>query len=498
MKSFRSITIFTLLIIMISACGNTGDSGENAELTIYTTVYPLEYIVDEIGGETVDVSSVFPPGVDGHSYEPSMQEMTQYADGDAFFYVGGVMEAFSDSIATALSDEELRLIGLSEHETLFQRNNDDTFEEDETGPITIEGVEGHYHTGDMISLTVSYENGTDHFHWYMRASEEDDWSEISGEYHDHIEIEATDEIGQIKAEQFDGNHEVLTESEPVDIVIDDHEDHHSDEEEDVPSEDDPVIEGLAGHYHTGDVIELTVTADESYSELQWYTMSPDSDEWTASEQSGDSFEGEATDSLQQVKVELLDEAGNTISESEPVEIIIDDHDETDPHIWIDPIKMIEVGEIVLEEMIEMSPDNENLYMENFEKFKGNMEGLNQEFDDALNDGNKKHIIVPHAAFGYWDKYGIEQIPVTGYTMTDEPSQRQLTELIQTVKDHDLDHVLYEQNNTSNISTVIQEEIDAESEMIHNMEVRTEEDISNDEDYISLMQQNLETLIKVTE
>lgn len=498
MRSFRSITMFALLIIMISACGNTQESEENPELTIYTTVYPLEYIVDEIGRETVDVSSVFPPGVDGYSYEPSMQEMTQYADADAFFYVGGIMEAFSDSIATVLTDEEVGLTGLSEHEELFQRNTDNAIEEDETGPVTVEGVEDHYHTGDKISLTASYENGTDHFHWYIRASEEDDWSEISGEYHDYIEIEATDEIGQIKAEQFDDNHEVLTESEPVDIVIDDHEDHHSDEEEDVPSEEDAVIEGHAGHYHTGDVVELTVSADESYSELQWYTMSPDSDEWAASEQSGESFEGEATESLQQVKVELLDETGNTISESESVEIIIDDHDETDPHIWIDPIKMIEVGEIVLEEMIELSPDNENSYMENFEIFKKDMEALNEEFDDTLNDENEKHIIVPHAAFGYWDKYGIEQIPVTGYTMTDEPSQRQLTELIQTVKDHDLDYVLYEQNNTSNISTVIQEEIDAESEMLHNMEVRTEEDISNGEDYISLMRKNLETLVKVTE
>jgi zinc transport system substrate-binding protein len=35
-------------------------------------------------------------------------------------------------------------------------------------------------------------------------------------------------------------------------------------------------------------------------------------------------------------------------------------------------------------------------------------------------------------------------------------------------------------------------------MIHNMEVRTEEDIDNDEDYMSLMRYNLDTLVKVTE
>lgn len=83
-------------------------------------------------------------------------------------------------------------------------------------------------------------------------------------------------------------------------------------------------------------------------------------------------------------------------------------------------------------------------------------------------------------------------------MTDEPSQRQLGELINAAQDYNLDYVLYEQNNEGKISRVIQDEIGAEAEVIHNMEVRTEEDIDNGEDYISLMQRNLETLVKVTE
>lgn len=498
MKNFKLATLITLLLLMTTACQNDSETEGTSELKIYTTVYPLEYIVDEIGRDTVEVSSVFPPGVDGHSYEPTMQEMTQYADGDAFFYVGGIMEAFSDSIATVLSDEDVELIGLSEHEALFQRDDHEDNGNHEAGTVTIEGVEDHYHTGDTISLTAAYDSGTDHFHWYTRESEDAEWTEVSGQYQDEIEIEATDEIGQVKAEQFDDNHEVLTESDPVDIVIDDHGGDRSHEGDTTVSDENITIEGLAGHYHTGDTVELTLATDETYSDVQWYTMSPGSDEWEPSDQDGENFEGEATEAREKVKVELLDEEGNVISESEPVEIIIDDHDETDPHIWIDPLKMIEVAEIVTDEMIAMKPGEEGFYLDNLETLKADMEALDRQFDDTLNDGIQKHIIVPHAAFGYWDKYGVEQIPVTGYTMTDEPSQSQLTELIQTVNEHDLEYVLYEQNSTNSISRVIQDEIDAEAEMIHNMEVRTEEDISNDEDYISLMEKNLATLEKVTE
>ncbi|CAD2072495.1 hypothetical protein JEOAER750_00298 [Jeotgalicoccus aerolatus] len=46
--------------------------------------------------------------------------------------------------------------------------------------------------------------------------------------------------------------------------------------------------------------------------------------------------------------------------------------------------------------------------------------------------------------------------------------------------------------------MIQQEINAEAEYIHNMEVLTEENIDDEEDYISLMNKNLEVLDKVTE
>lgn len=508
------LKFFLLIITAVSIMAACQDdpASEDTDLTIYTTVYPLEYIAGEIGGDTVDVSSVYPPGADGHSYEPTMQEMTQYADGDAFFYVGDNMEAFSDSIASALGDEDVQLVGLSDHKELFQRHSheheeDNATSDEEEPSVILEGVQDHYHTGDTIELTAEYNGGTDHFHWYTKAAEEEEWSEVSGEYEDHIELEADENISQIKIVQFDENHEELTESEPVDIIIDDHEgedEHHdseSTEDEQSTEEDNDsnvTIEDVASHYHTGDMVELNANVEVDYDHLQWYTTSPSNDDWTEAEQSDEtSFEGEATE-LSQVKVAALDEDNNIIEESEPVDIVIDDHEETDPHIWIDPIKMIEVAEIVRDEMIDLNPDEEALYTENFEALKSDLETLDQEFDETLNNGEEKHIIVPHAAFGFWEKYGIEQIPITGYTMSDEPSQRQLGELINAAEEYNLDYVLYEQNNEGKISRVIQDEIGAEAEMIHNMEVRTEEDIDNDEDYMSLMRYNLDTLVKVTE
>ncbi len=70
----------------------------NNKLIIYTTVYPLQDFAQKIGGEHVQVESVYPPGVDVHTYEPTAKTMQQIADADAFLYIGQGMEGFVQRI----------------------------------------------------------------------------------------------------------------------------------------------------------------------------------------------------------------------------------------------------------------------------------------------------------------------------------------------------------------------------------------------------------------
>ena len=46
-----------------------------ASLSVYTTVYPLQYFTERIGGEHVDVQSIYPPGADEHSFDPTQKDM---------------------------------------------------------------------------------------------------------------------------------------------------------------------------------------------------------------------------------------------------------------------------------------------------------------------------------------------------------------------------------------------------------------------------------------
>src|SRR5699024_6677296 len=120
MKIYRMVTLVLVLIIIATGCtAPNSETNDNADLKIYTSVYPIQYAVERIGEKSVDAESVYPPGVDAHTYEPSSREITSIAEGDAFIYLGAGMEGFAETAAEALDSQDVALIEIGADETLF-------------------------------------------------------------------------------------------------------------------------------------------------------------------------------------------------------------------------------------------------------------------------------------------------------------------------------------------------------------------------------------------
>lgn len=307
MKKISRYFVLLLLISILTACGADQKklANEEGKLTVYTTVFPLTDFVKKIGGEDVSVKSVYPPGADAHSFEPTQRDMTEIAGADAFIYTGVGVEGFVTTAEKTLKNEKVALI--------------------EAGA------------------------GIDFLHM------EDN-------------------------------------------------DHHHDEE----------------HQH-GDI---------------------------------------------------------------------------DPHIWLDPIYAIQLAENIKNALTDINPSGKDMYEENFKELKGQLETLNTEFMEVANSAKQKEILVAHSAYGYWEeRYGIKQISITGYSPTNEPSQKELKNIIDTAKEHNLKYILFEQNISSKIAETVQKETGTESLTLHNLEAVTKQEIESNEDYFSLMRQNLDTLKK---
>lgn len=115
-KTLSLLFLVPILMILLAACGNTNDSSDNNtksqskdKLTINTTVYPLQSFIEQIGGDHVKVSSIYPAGTDLHNYEPTQKDILDAGKGDLFVYTGDSLDPVAKKVASAIKDDDRTL-----------------------------------------------------------------------------------------------------------------------------------------------------------------------------------------------------------------------------------------------------------------------------------------------------------------------------------------------------------------------------------------------------
>lgn len=171
-----------------------------------------------------------------------------------------------------------------------------------------------------------------------------------------------------------------------------------------------------------------------------------------------------------------------------------DHGSTDPHVWMSPVLSQKLAASIKDSLVEQDPDHAEDYENNYDTLVTELEELDESFVALSERVNKKTFFVSHSAFGYISEpYGFEQVAVAGLNSQDEPSQKELTEIVDLAKKEEIQYIVFEQNVSSNLTEVIQKEVGAEAVEMHNLGVLTQENIDNEETYFTLMEKNLQTL-----
>ena len=76
-----------ILLALIPMCGCL--KNDNMEdITIYTTTYPIEYVVKRLYGEHSNIKSIYPNGVDVNNYEVTNILLDEYSNTDMFIFNG--------------------------------------------------------------------------------------------------------------------------------------------------------------------------------------------------------------------------------------------------------------------------------------------------------------------------------------------------------------------------------------------------------------------------
>lgn len=338
MKKLYLVLLVAVLAVFTAACGDKSTTSQKTDekdkLTVYTTVYPLSYFAQRIGGDYVDVSSIYPAGANEHTFEPTQKDMMNLADADIFFYIGLGLEGFVENAKKTLANEDVTMVA----------------------------------TADNVSdekLAVS----TGHVH----AEEE------------------------LEADAHDDHDHAATEEEH------DHDEHGHDEHE---------------------------------------------------------------------------------------------HGDIDPHVWLSPTISQDLALAIKNTLVEKMPAQESTFNKNYEALVKELQDLDNDFKAMTDKAQNKTFFVSHAAFGYIaGQYGLTQVPIAGLNSQNEPSQKELTKIVDKANELHIHYILFEQNVSSKLAEVIQKEVGAESLVLHNLSVLTADDEKNNETYFTLMEKNIQTLEK---
>ena len=82
----KKIKLFMLLIsiFLLSGCNITKDSMEDIE--IYTTIYPIKYLIDSLYGTNSTIYSIYPSGVNTKDFKLSDKKLEEYSKTDLFVF----------------------------------------------------------------------------------------------------------------------------------------------------------------------------------------------------------------------------------------------------------------------------------------------------------------------------------------------------------------------------------------------------------------------------
>ncbi len=84
MKKILIILIMTLTLL--SGCKLNIDTDSMKDIKVYTTIYPIRYLIDSLYGTNSTIYSIYPSGVEPNDFQLSDKKLEEYSGADLFVF----------------------------------------------------------------------------------------------------------------------------------------------------------------------------------------------------------------------------------------------------------------------------------------------------------------------------------------------------------------------------------------------------------------------------
>jgi zinc transport system substrate-binding protein len=161
----------------------------------------------------------------------------------------------------------------------------------------------------------------------------------------------------------------------------------------------------------------------------------------------------------------------------------------DPHVWLAPLRYAAIADAVAGRMSELRPADSARFRERAQRLRGELTRLDEEFRAGLASCERREIVTSHNAFGYLAAaYGLEQVPIAGFTPDTEPSPRRLAEVATYAEAQGVTTVYFEELVDPAVAEALAREVGAEPAALSPLEAAPETG-----DYFTRMRENLAAL-----
>lgn len=164
--------------------------------------------------------------------------------------------------------------------------------------------------------------------------------------------------------------------------------------------------------------------------------------------------------------------------------------EADPHVWLDPVLMLDVVDAVVQALVSEDPAGREDYERRAAAVAGELRELDAAYREALSSCSFSTMVVTHEAFGYLAaRYGLQQLGITGVTPEGEPTADRLRAVSETVDQGKAGAVFFEGTDEGErLGTRVAGDLGVPA-----LPLATLESAPPDGDYLSAMRANLESL-----
>ena len=100
MKAMRVATTALAVLVLATGCTSPSTGSGNGRLNVVVAFYPLQYVVEQVGGDQVSVTNLTKPGVDPHDLELTGKQVASVAFADLVFYEKGFQAAVDSAVST--------------------------------------------------------------------------------------------------------------------------------------------------------------------------------------------------------------------------------------------------------------------------------------------------------------------------------------------------------------------------------------------------------------